>query len=118
MSKGQVTTAGGMLHTVEDVTYRGGRKQSEVGAEMAAEAQKLGLTTNTISVDLASNVPQSVTMESAIQYFKTNASGVNKALYSFAAKQLTRLLTLDNKQKEEQSRKANGVVSSEVNTEL
>lgn len=71
---------------VVDVTHRPKRMQGDnlrTMAEHSPEAQEVA----------ESNVPQSATLERAIQFYESNAQGEYKALYTQTAKWLREYLT-------------------------
>lgn len=75
-----VTTVSGNGFPHKDITHKPKRKQSEIENENNSNSAG----SEAVNVTLSS-VPQSVTLESAITYFKDNASGANKQLFNRTA---------------------------------
>ena len=89
-----VTTVANGSFPVVDITHKPKRTQAD-------NLKKAGYTNDEASVadnNVQSKVPQSPTVESAIQFFEDNASGEFKALYSNTAKWLRNYLTLKVKE--------------------
>lgn len=80
-----------------DITHKSKRKQSEIETENNSSADS-----STVNVTLSS-IPQGVTLESAITYFKENASGANENLFKATVKWLTEYREILNEQKKDKS---------------
>ena len=84
-----VTTVANGRFPVEDITYRPKRTQAD-------NLKKAGYTNEVVSSGeevISSKIPQSPTVEGAIQFFEDNAKGEYKALYTNTAKWLRNYLT-------------------------
>ena len=92
-----VSTVGNSNFPNYDVTHKPKRMQSAVEDERNTDADD-----TTVNVTLSS-VPQSVTLESAITYFKNNASGANKQIFSRTATWLEELRQHINNDKKAKS---------------
>ena len=80
-----VTTSGGFITRVEDVTVKPTRLQSEV--------VNLNKTYEPTQEVKATNIPQLLTLERAIKWYEENAVGEISSLYLFTALQLRKLLS-------------------------
>ena len=77
----KIATAGGFITSVEDVTVRPTRLQSEVNGEVKTLPEN------------ASAVPQLLTLERAIKWYEENAVGEFESLFKFTATQLRNQLS-------------------------
>lgn len=85
-----------MFTKVEDITCHPTRMQSEVGEERENKGNEVDA--------LEKDIPNLLTLERAIRYYESNASGKYLKLYEFTAKQLRELLNKNievNSQEEE-----------------
>lgn len=98
-----VTTVSGNNFPNTDVTHRPRRMQSQVANEVEEN-----INGDTVNVTL-SEIPQSVTIESAIKYFTDHADGAKAMLYNRTATWLKELLQTQQKLK-----KANNTVAVET----
>lgn len=87
---GDITTLRGSF-PVEDITFKGGRKQSDILNEIDTGVEE---NPQVISI---SGVPQVITIERAIRYYEENAEGEFAKLYSATAMWLRDLMTAPKK---------------------
>ena len=78
-----VTTANGLITSVEDVTVKPTRLQSQVAQDITTV--QFDSTTGPTTV---SSVPQILTLERAIKWFEENAQGEVESLFNFTALKL------------------------------
>lgn len=90
-----VTTTEGGYFPNTDITHKPKRYQNQVADEIASVATVKGDT-----IDINLGVPQSVTLESAISYYTSHATGQNAHLYNRTAQWLKELLKLRQRNKE------------------
>lgn len=77
----KITTAGGFITSVEDVTVRPTRLQSEVNKEVKTLPENV------------STIPQMLTLERAIKWYEENAVGEFESLFKYTANQLRNQLS-------------------------
>lgn len=84
-----VTTVANGKFPIEDITHKPRRTQAD-------NLKKAGFTNDNVTVtedNVQSKIPQSPTVEGAIQFFEDNAKGEYKALYTSTAMWLRKYLT-------------------------
>ena len=89
-----VTTVANGKFPVEDITHKPRRTQAD-------NLKKAGVVADEVpsgNDELVSKVPQSPTVEGAIQFFEENAKGEYKALYKSTATWLRNYLTMKVKE--------------------
>ena len=84
-----ITTVANGRFTVEDITHKPKRTQADNLRKAGVIADAVSSENNTI----VSKIPQSPTVEGAIQFFEENAKGEYKALYANTALWLRKYLT-------------------------
>lgn len=83
-----VTTANGLITSVEDVTVKPTRLQSQVAQDITTVQFDSTTVPTTVS-----SVPQILTLERAIKWFEENAQGEVESLFNFTALQLREQLS-------------------------
>ena len=81
-----ITTTGKFPN--KDITHKPKRYQSDILKEMDSDEVAEG------DINLQNFIPQSVTIESAIDYFSKNATGENKKLFYATSEWLKELRTI------------------------
>ena len=74
------------IHNVEDITHHPKRTQAGNIEKAGTSYEKLVAESSLNShVSVASDIPVNVTIESAIQYFRSHLTGATANLYTFTA---------------------------------
>lgn len=82
------------LFTVQDISFVSPKTQA--GNLREAQVQSVTQVNDIPQEPVETNIPQAVTLESAINYFEDNAVGEFENLYKFTAKSLIGLRQLRN----------------------
>lgn len=88
----------GIFNEVIDITHHS--KRTQAGNLAKANPDRV---TNTTTEETVHKVPVNVTIETAIEYFRSNATGENANLYSFTAEVLDKYRLLTKKSLKELS---------------